>query len=311
MPRDLQDCLLGGLYGLLVGDAIGVPYEFHAPDELPELAQIGTILPHGFVRAHITAPPGAWSDDGAQALCLLESLLDCGRLDTVDLGRKLVSWFENGHWAVGGKVFDVGQQTMRALLSLRRGVTPELAGPRDSLDNGNGALMRVLPLALWHQGSDAELVRDAARQSCLTHGHIRSQTCCALYCLWARATVMGCEDAFSWATERLRTLSAEGPDWRSELESEVLPSDPRRFGSGYVVDTLHAARAALEKGSFREVIARAISFGHDTDTTAAVAGGIAGLRFGRREIPSEWIEHLADRERVEPLARRLLESRRG
>ena len=76
-----EDSLLGGLYGLLIGDALGVPYEFSAPAELPPLEQIEMPPPSGFPRAHRSAPAGAWSDDGAQALCLLASLLGQGELD--------------------------------------------------------------------------------------------------------------------------------------------------------------------------------------------------------------------------------------
>jgi ADP-ribosyl-[dinitrogen reductase] hydrolase len=309
MAIEFTERLMGGLFGLLVGDAIGVPFEFHAPEEIPARGQIGPVLPVGFVRAHRTARPGAWSDDGAQALCLLESLLERGELDTVDLARKLVLWRDQGLWAVDGHVFDVGQQTSAALAALRHGITPELAGPRRASDNGNGSLMRVLPLALWHRGSDAELARDAARQSTLTHGHPRSQVCCALYCLWARATLEGQVDGWSSALERFRSLCSAEEDWRFELESEVLVMNPRNFGSGYVVDTLHAARAALEETTFQAVIERAISFGRDTDTTAAVAGGIAGLRFGRGGIPAQWLEHLANGQQVAALGQRLLHVR--
>jgi ADP-ribosyl-[dinitrogen reductase] hydrolase len=309
MALELSDRLVGGLFGLLVGDAIGVPFEFHSREEIPVLDLIGPALPAGFVRAHSTAPVGAWSDDGAQALCLLESLLDCGKLDTADLGRKLVAWFDEGRWAVGGRVFDVGQQTARALAYLRRGLTPELAGPRGPRDNGNGALMRVLPLALWHTDSDDELVASAGRQSALTHGHPRSQICCALYCLWVRAILDDDEDPWNSAIGRLRKAATHLPEWLAELESEVLLAVPPRFGSGYVVDTLHAARAALHESTFQDVVARAISYGLDTDTTAAVAGGIAGVRFGMGGIPADWLAHLAGRDVVFPLVERLLESR--
>jgi ADP-ribosylglycohydrolase len=259
-------------------------------------------------RSHAQAPPQAWSDDGAQALCLLASLLECGKLDLDDFGRRLLRWLDTGYLAVGGVVFDVGLQTSDALAALRRGVSAEAAGRDGERDNGNGSLMRVLPLALWHRGSDAELVRDAARQSLVTHAHARSQICCALYCLWIRSTLRGADDAWAEATRRFRGLVAHRADWLRELDVHVRPErEPAGRGSGYVVDCLHSARLALREPTFERVIRRAVALGDDTDTTAAVAGGVAGVRHGLPGIPERWLTALPERGLVEPLLVRLLE----
>jgi ADP-ribosylglycohydrolase len=93
--------------------------------------------------------------------------------------------------AVDNRIFDVGIQTRQAIVNLKSGTPPEQAGPHHERANGNGALMRALPPALWHRSSDAELVTDARRQSLVTHGHLRAQLCCALYCLWARRELEG------------------------------------------------------------------------------------------------------------------------
>jgi len=149
-----RDRLAGGLQGLLIGDALGVPYEFHDAVDLPPREAIDFDPPPSFTRAHPSVPPGTWSDDGAQALCLLASLLAQGGLDLGDFSRRLLNWHDWGYLAVDGQVFDVGVQTARALASLRDGVAPDRAGPAGDRDNGNGSLMRVLPLALWHRGGD-------------------------------------------------------------------------------------------------------------------------------------------------------------
>lgn len=96
--------------------------------------------------------------------------------------------------AVDGADFDVGIQTRAALGARRMGTPAENAGPRGEGHNGNGSLMRVLPLALWHRSSDEELVNDATRQSLVTHAHARLQVCCALYGRWTRATLRGFDD---------------------------------------------------------------------------------------------------------------------
>jgi ADP-ribosyl-[dinitrogen reductase] hydrolase len=300
---DLRARLEGGLLGLLVGDAVGVPYEFMSAAALPALEKLGHGLPTGFHRAHPGAPPAAWSDDGAQALCLLSSLLDRGRLDPDDLVGRLVDWYQRGYMAVEAQVFDVGLQTERTLLAVAAGKPWSQAVRRDDPStNGNGSLMRVLPLALWHRGSDAELCADARLQSRVTHGHLRAQLCCALYCLWARRLLAGSQHAYDEACLRLYELVAHEPAAASELDQHVRPRERLvGRGSGYVVDTLHSAREALEQPSYERVVQRAIAFGDDTDTTAAVAGGLAGIRHGAAAIPGAWALHPEGLRMVAPL----------
>ncbi|MFL5807333.1 MAG: ADP-ribosylglycohydrolase family protein [Roseiflexaceae bacterium] len=307
MPT-LQERLEGGLFGLLIGDALGVPYEFHPPQALPPLAEIEMAPPAGFARAHVGVPPGTWSDDGAQALALLASLLDQGTLDVQDLGTRLVAWYDTGYMAVDRKVFDVGIQTSQSLRLLMAGTPADQAGRSDEPANGNGSLMRVLPLAIWHRGSDAALVEDAQRQSCVTHGHLRSQVCCALYCLWACRTLQEAGSPWDDAVATLRALYGSGSPAAAELEGAIRPDDPPGGqGTGYVVDCLLSARWALQAGSYEQVVKAAISLGHDTDTTACVAGGIAGLRDGVAAIPQHWRAQLRGGELVEPLLGRLLQ----
>ncbi len=307
MKLDRADRITGGLYGLLIGDALGVPYEFQAASALPGFEEIELEPPQGFMRSHRQVPPGYWSDDGAQALCLLTSLLYQGRLELDDLGRRLINWRTWGYLAAGGLVFDIGIQTARAIEALESGVPAAEAGPAGEWDNGNGSLMRVLPLALWHRGSDEELFRDAARQSLVTHGHPRSQICCALYCLWARRTLEGHVEPWSEAVSVARDLVSSDATWQRELEEHIQPeSVPHGKGSGYVVDCLHSARVALQEDTFEAVVKRAVLFGNDTDTTAAVAGGIAGIRHGFAGIPGRWVKGLADRSLIQPFVEQLV-----
>lgn len=298
----------GGLWGLLIGDALGVPYEFRPPERIPERALIEFEPPPGYSRAHAQVPPGTWSDDGAQALCLLASLQHQGRLDLEDLGRRLVNWHELGYLAVDSEVFDVGIQTAQALQNVRAGVPALKAGPSGERENGNGSLMRVLPLALWHAGNDQALARDAMLQSRVTHGHMRSQVCCALYCLWARRLLEGSTSAWTDALATFRDLYPEGMEQRTELENGVQPESPEPGkGSGYVVDCLLSARDCVAAGrSYEDVVKGAIALGRDTDTTAAVAGGLAGLQYGLDGIPERWRRALRGQELVEPMLQKLL-----
>jgi ADP-ribosyl-[dinitrogen reductase] hydrolase len=299
----------GGLVGLLVGDALGVPYEFHNAAQIPPAAEIEFTPPVGFSRSHAGVAPGTWSDDGAHTLCLLASLLERNCLDLRDLSRRLVAWYEDGYMAIDNLVFDVGVSTGNAIRALRSGVAPMRSGSSDQHDNGNGSLMRVLPLALWHKGSDAQLVRDAHEQSLPTHGHLRSQVCCALYCLWARRTLSNSPDPWGEATRALRDVYASMPLALEELEWSVRPdAQSEGSGSGYVVDSLRSARLVQSAGAYQDIVRAAIRLGNDTDTTAAIAGGIAGIRGGIETIPARWREALKGIDIYQPLLVKLLES---
>jgi ADP-ribosylglycohydrolase len=306
MTVTLKDRIEGGLVGLLLADAIGVPFEFHGAALIATVPEIDLHPPAGFNRAHFGIPPGTWSDDGATALCLLESLLERERLDLDDLAGRLLAWRQRGHLAVDGHVFDVGITTSAALSAYRAGRPAASCGPSHESANGNGSLMRSAPLALWHRGTDEELVRDAMEQSLVTHGHPRSQVCCALYCLWVRRLLEGRPDGWAEACEGLRALLARRPGHLRELEEQVLTFD-KPHGTGYVVDCLHSARAALAEESYQCVVRAAVRFGSDTDTTACVAGGLAGVRWGASGIPPAWRKGLRGEELYRPLLDRLLE----
>ncbi len=300
----LDDRRLGGLFGLLVGDALGVPYEFRRPAQIPPLAEIELAPPRGYDRAHPRAPAAAWSDDGAMALCLLDSLLEAGRLDPDDLAVRFRRWAFEGYLAVEGRVFDIGIQTSQALRAIERGAPAVDPIPAEERGNGNGALMRVLPLALWHAGDDAALARDARLQTRVTHPHVRAQLCSVVYCLWARAHLDGAADPWAAAVARTRELVADDPAATRELPALRLDDPPGGKGSGYVVDSLHSARFALTKGSYEAAVKAAVALGDDTDTTAAITGGIAGVRDGAGAIPSRWRAAVTERAALTALVER-------
>ena len=303
----------GAIFGHLLGDAAGVPYEFRPADALARWADaIDMDPPRDFSRTH-AVPVGTWSDDGALMLCLLESLVETGRFDPDDQMRRSVRWIDEGHMAVDNRAFDVGNATSVALRRgarlLEEGRTPVMAGETHEWSQGNGSLMRIIPLPLWHRESSAELVERAMIQSSLTHAHPTCMICCAIYCLWARNIIEGIDRPFEKAYESVEEIAARSPAHRPVFETLREWSKKEPGGTGYVVDTLFSARWAVETGrDFKDVIRRSILLGNDTDTTAAVAGGIAGLRLGDAGLPADWMGLLRGKEIVEPLVRRLSSS---
>lgn len=300
----------GGVYGLLIGDAVGVPYEFKDAKKLPPCDQIDMITPKGFDRTYPTIPVGTWSDDGSQALCLLSSLLLCKKLDAEDLMMCFADWYNMGFMAVDNHTFDIGVQTRQAIGNYLQGIDVMQCASNHEYANGNGSLMRTLPLSLWHTGTDEQLIEDAYLQSHVTHAHLRSKVCCALYCLWVRHILQGqtINDGWQQAVDKLYAIYDTRPQTGEleELDFHIRPSDLVGVsGSGYVVDCLKSAYVALQEDGYENVIKKAISFGNDTDTTACVAGGIAGLYYGFDNIPKHWINTLREKETVEPLITQL------
>jgi ADP-ribosyl-[dinitrogen reductase] hydrolase len=275
--------LIGGLLGVVVGDAIGVPWEFQPANSAP--------LPTpavGFQTFH--QPPGTWSDDGAMTLALLESLLEVG-WDLDDQGRRFLAWFDEAHYTATGVCFDSGIATTAALDRIRAGVPPARAGSDGDRSQSNGGLMRILPVALMGRDlSDAELVRRAEEGTAVTHAHPRVVVASAIYVLVARALLRGeaPRQARDWAVATLSRLYADAPERRELVASCLVHKEG--LGHAYVADSLLSALRALEEGrSFRDVVELAISYGHDTDTTAAIAGGLAGIQYGAAAIPEEWM----------------------
>jgi ADP-ribosyl-[dinitrogen reductase] hydrolase len=305
---DRSEQVIGGIIGLLIGDAVGVPYEFNEPQSLPPIELLEMTPPAGFQHSHRGTPVGTWSDDGAQALCLLASLLDCNQLDPDDLGRRFVDWYRSGYMAVDNRVFDVGIHTGNVLIEIESGTPCLQAGTIGNQARGNGSLMRTLPLVLWHQGGDDELIADAHLQSRVTHGDPYCQICCALYCLWARYTLDFVADPWQTASMTLRSVyRSTNPDFLAILDWAVRPEDPAEGkGSSYVIDALRSARMVMEQDSYELVVKQAISLGKDTDTTACIAGGIAGIRDGVAAIPDRWRKQLRGQEIFQPLLDRLL-----
>ena len=303
MPADgndlaLDDRLAGGVWGHLVGDAMGVPYEFQPPQPLHEIRW-------GRHATHVAQPPGTWSDDGGLMLALLDSLVR-GSFDTADQGRRALDWWL-GTGYKPGSIFDIGVITRESLERIRTGTAPEEAGGGGEHDNGNGSLMRILPIALvGHRASDAQLIAQATRASSLTHRHPRSMVTCAIYVLAARSLLHGARDRARVLAEAFDAVAANVGDYEV-TELKVVKSYSARTGSGYVVDCFWSAWDAFAGGSsYSEVVKRAIAYGDDTDTTACVAGGLAGTYWGRSGIPDQWLNDMRGRDIVDPILAKLL-----
>jgi ADP-ribosyl-[dinitrogen reductase] hydrolase len=292
-----------GLLGLLVGDALGVPYEFTKPKDMPPLKDIEYEPPPGFQKAWPNVPAGTWSDDGSQALCVLDALQNASAEERIEeaVGKRLLDWYQNGFMAVDKRVFDIGNTTREALHRLIGGVLATASGMKGERTHANGSLMRTLPVAFLHPAADDEVVRAAMGQSRVTHAEAIPMLCCAFYCLWARHIATGAytsSESWNLAFDALHRVVPKGiltanimfiQQWRGPVA-----------GSGYCVDSLHSAKQALEVGTdYESVVKHAISLGNDTDTTACIVGGLAGIKY--QTLPQRWLDGLRGKEILNPV----------
>ncbi len=290
-----RERILGGLWGALIGDALGVPVEFKDRATVQGDPVVG-MRGYGSHRQ----PPGTWSDDGSLTLCSVESLVSC-EFDIQDMGRRFVEWMYQGRWTAWGEPFDIGAATSDALIRIANGTPAAEAGSRDEYSNGNGSLMRILPVVLRFASEPIDIFsRRIERASAITHGHERSRLACVLYGLVARQLLTGCEpwsalntarqefkDRYEQSAAFTRFRSYLADDFRSLPEGEIV-------STGYVIHTLHASLwCLLTTQSYHECVLKAVNLGGDTDTTGCVAGGLAGVAYGVKSIPVEWIAQLA------------------
>ena len=298
---------MDALFGIAVGDALGVPVEFRERKGLTE-KPVTDMIGYGTYNL----PPGTWSDDSSLAFCLAESLVK--GYDINDIAMSFERWLFENHWTPYGRVFDVGITTRAAIGRLKRGVPPVLAGGMDIDDNGNGSLMRILPLAFYLIDKSPEerwqCIKDV---SSITHGHVRSVMACYIYIDYAINLIKRPEKREAYRKMQVHVNSffgtmelnpAEVKVFRRILQEDIsLREEQEISSSGYVLATLEASFwCLLRNNDYRATVLQAVNLGEDSDTTGAVAGGLAGLLYGYESIPASWIEKIAKKEDIRNLA---------
>lgn len=300
------------MLGHAVADALGVPVEFCSRGELMD-RPVRDMVGYGTYPV----PAGAWSDDTSMSIAAMDHIAE-GLLDWKTVMENFGRWYYDGKYTPTDATFDVGGTCAQAIEAhFVHGTKAELCGLLDEYSNGNGSLMRIHPFSLMvyalHRDDGAwEHIIDQA--SALTHAHERSRLACKIYTL----ILFGLLDRADKQSvrEALRRASSEFAHSEEILcYGRLFESDFERLSvgeirsSGYVVDTLEAAVwCLLTTDSYRECVLRAVNLGEDTDTVAAVAGGLAGALYGYGDIPAEWLNTLIRRDMIEEMCERAAES---
>lgn len=292
------------ILGHAVGDALGVPVEFCTRDELDanpvtDMRGFGT-YPY---------PAGTWSDDTSMSLCTLEAMSN-ENWNLSMIMDNFVKWINDGEFTPTGECFDVGVTSSKAIIAYSRGASVNECGLSGDFDNGNGSLMRINPFVFCAAipNIDYDFFREIiAKGSKLTHAHERAIVGCQIYAyalsfLLTEQSKESLKRGIDEAYNDLKDVSEISHHKRifepnfAKLDRDEIKS------SGYVVDTLEAALwCVLTTDSYRECVLKAVNLGGDTDTVAAIAGGLAGALYGYDAIPKEWLDTLAKRGYIEDL----------
>ena len=287
---------LGAIIGHAVGDAMGFPTEFSKREELLKNPVIEMID-----SPDIGQPAGSWSDDTAMEIATIDSFIQKKYFDYKDIMDKWVKWISKSEYTPTGVSFDIGRTCLKAIKKYCNGTAPLQCGSTSINENGNGSLMRILPVALYAYSKnldDISIRKLTNEVSSLTHAHEVSRLGCYIYVQFIICLLKGYtkEEAY----KHIQYLDYSAYDMHSlKLYKRILDEqiEVQRLdqikSTGYIVDTLESAMwIFMNAEHYKEAIIASTNIGGDTDTIGAIVGSMAGIYYGFESIPSNWLEKL-------------------
>ena len=297
---------LDGLMGFVVGDAMGVPVEFKNREELlkkPVTKMIGN-------GTH-NQPEGTWSDDTSMMIATIDSINAKNGIDYEDIALKFAAFKNHAQYTPYHEVFDIGNTCARAIDKFEENHDdPTTCGLTDIYSNGNGSLMRILPIAYYaieRHLKDNEVLDLVRNISSITHAHEISIMGCYIYTRFAMFLLNGKDKYSAYSMTKCVDYTMISEDTQKYYE-RLLKEDISKLkindikSTGFVVDSLEACIwLLLQSDNYKDAIIGAINLGDDTDTIAALTGGLAGIVYGYDFIPKEWLEKIARIEYLEDI----------
>lgn len=294
-----------GIIGHAIGDAMGVPVEFCIREKLLE-HPVTSMRGYG---SH-PVPEGTWSDDTSMEIATIDSIINQKKLDYRDIMMNFYYWLKDAKYTPHGEVFDAGRTCIQSIINFSKGYELEECGQKDISSNGNGSLMRILPIAYYcyyKKLKEEQIYEVVKKVSSLTHAHEISVLGCYIYINYVLFLLNGKDKFSAYNMVKLIDYSKFSSESLG-VYSRILKDDIKRFNitdiksSGYVVDTLEASMwVVLNAKDYRETIIGAINLGQDTDTIGAIAGSMAGIIYGYDTIPKKWLEKLVKKDYLEEL----------
>lgn len=288
-----------GIIGFIVGDALGVPIEFVSRKFL---ARNKVTDMRGFGSHNV--PKGSWSDDTSMTLATMQAIVQNNGIINYDsIMNNFLNWVKKAEFTPNGYVFDIGRTVSKALRRYRKSKDFRISGINNHYSNGNGSLMRFLPIiyyAYYNNIKDNELYLLVKRASSLTHKHEISILGCYIYTLFFMSLLDGKDKKDAYEDIKKNNYSLY---FRLEILAHydrILNynineiNQDKIMSSGYIVDTLEAVLwCFLNCTDYSKTLIEAVNLGKDTDTIGALTGGLCGIYYGYNDIPAIWINNLA------------------
>ncbi|HPF83183.1 MAG TPA: ADP-ribosylglycohydrolase family protein [Bacilli bacterium] len=294
------------IIGHAVGDAMGVPTEFCLREKLLENPVKKMIS-----SDKVGQPAGTWSDDTSMEIATIDSYIQNNDFNYHDIMQKWVNWIDKADYTGAGEVFDVGRTCLTAIRRFMDGINPVECGLNNINSNGNGSLMRILPVALYSYSkklNNDEIVKLVNDISSLTHGHEISKLGCYIYVKYVINLLNGLSKEEAYEKIKRDNYSYYS-DESLDAYSRILKNNIKDYtideinSSGYVVDTLECSFwILLNASTYREAIIASTNIGQDTDTIGAITGSMAGIIYGVNSIPENWLNELQRKDYLIDLA---------
>lgn len=304
---------LDGIMGLVIGDALGDPVQFSSREKIKKDGLITSMEDGG----PYNTPAGTWTDDSSLSIATMDSIIQKGFVVPQDIMDRFVRWLYCGDYTPFGKAFDNGATCTAAIHDYSKRHDWKTCGRTGERSNGNGGIMRILPVCLFCIDQDKKeyaAINRVHDVTSLTHNHTRALIGSGIYYFMARAIVnedgdlnsrlqsgMDAARAF-YQTAESYTKELENYGRMYDIEGFSLLDEGQIRSTGYVVDTLEAAVWSLSRTeSFRDALLTAVNLGDDSDSVGAVCGGLAGLYYGYDAIPADWLAAIQKRDWIEDL----------
>ena len=291
---------LAAIIGHAVSDAMGIPTEFSKREELlknPVLEMIDS--------PDLGLPAGSWSDDTAMEIATIDSFIHKKCFDYKDIMDRWVKWINESEYTSTGVTFDIGRTCLKAIKKYCNGSAPLQCGSTSINENGNGSLMRILPVALYaymRNLDDISIQRLTDEMSSLTHAHEVSRLGCYIYVQFVICLLKEYEkeDAYRYVQDldyssyNVNSINLYTRILDGQIEGQILDDIK---STGYIVDTLECVLwIFMNARNYKEAIIASTNIGGDTDTIGAIVGSMAGIYYGIDSIPSKWLDKLQRKE---------------
>jgi len=300
-----QDRAFGAMFGLAVGDAMGMPIEFRPRGKFEPVTEFRAGGP-------FKLQAGQWTDDTAMSLCLASSLIECNGFDAAHQMRQYSRWIDDGYLSCTGKAVGIGQTILKAMIRYHKSQDP-IQGDTNPRRSGNGCIMRLAPVPIYYNHDAAQAIHYSIQSATTTHG---SEICLQTTgffggMMWGALNGVSKDKLLSdnyspvkdyyqqhLLCDELRNLASG--DYKTKQESDI-------DSTGFVIDALKAALWSFyHTDTYAEGLLKAVNLGGDADTVGAIYGQLAGAYYGFEEIPMKWIQGLVSDEKISATCKELI-----